>query len=57
MFVNVIKDMPYPIFLPVVVQTMLDVYTYFSGAERLNRMGADVGYGMRASGNDQHGDW
>ena len=54
---NVIKDMPYPIFLPVVVQTMLDVYAYFSGAERLTRMGADVGHGTRAPGNDQHGDW
>ena len=54
---NVIKDMPYPIFLPVAVQTMLDVYAYFSGAERLTRMGADVGHGTRATGNDQHGDW
>ena len=54
---NVIKDMPYPLFLPVVVQTMLDVYAYFSGAERLKRMGADVGHGMRTPGNDQHGDW
>ena len=54
---NLIKDMPYPIFLPVVVQTMLDVYAYFSGAEQLKRMGADVGHGTRAPGNDQHGDW
>ena len=54
---NVIKDMPYPIFLPVVAQTMLDVYAYFSGAERLKRMGADVGHGTRTPGNDQHGDW
>ena len=34
---NLIKDMPYPIFLPVVVRTMLDVYAYFSGAEWLKR--------------------
>ena len=54
---NVIKEMPYPIFLPVVVKTMLDVYAHFSGAERLKRMGADVGHGTRTPGNDQHGDW
>ena len=42
-----IKDILYPIFLPVVVQTMLDVYAYFSGEERLTRMRADVGYGTR----------
>ena len=54
---NLVKDMPYPIFLPVVVQTMLDVYTYFSGAERLKRLGADVSHGTRDPGDDQHGDW
>ena len=54
---NVIKDIPYPVFLPVVVQTMLEVYAYFSGTERLKRMGADVGHGARTPGNDQHGDW
>ena len=54
---NVIKDMPYPIFLPVVVKTMIDVYAYFSGPERLKRMGADVGHGTRTPGKDQHGDW
>ena len=54
---NLVKDIPFPIFLPVVVQTMLDVYAYFSGAERLKRLGADVAHGMRDPGNDQHGDW
>ena len=54
---NLVKDMPYPIFLPVVVQATLDTYAYFSGAERLKRLGADVGYGTRDDGNDQHGDW
>ena len=54
---NLVKDTPYPIFLPVVVQTMLDVYAFFSGAERLKRLGADVSHGSRDSGNDQHGDW
>ena len=54
---NLIKDVPYPIFLPVLVQTILDVYPYFSGAERLKRLGGRVGYGSRDSGNDQHGSW
>ena len=54
---SLIKDMPYPIFLPVVVRTMLDVYAHFSGAERLKRLGADIARGVRDSGNDQHGDW
>ena len=54
---NVVKDTPYPIFLPVVVQTMLEVYGFFSGAERLKRMGANVAHGTRDPGKDQHGDW
>ena len=54
---NLVKDTPYPIFLPVVVQTIIDVYGFFSGAERLKRLGAEVGYGSRDPGNDQHGDW
>ena len=51
------KNTSYPIFLPVVVQTMLDVYAFFSGAERLKRLGADVSHGSRDPGNYQHGDW
>lgn len=54
---NLIKVIPYPIFLPFVAQAMLDAYAYFSGAERLKRQGADVGYGTSAPGNDQHGNW
>ena len=54
---NLVKNTPYPIFLPVIVQTMLDVYAFFSGAERLKRWGADVSHGSRDPGNDQHGDW
>ena len=54
---SVIKGMPYPIFLPLVVQTMLDAYAYFSGAERLKRMGADISKGTQNIGKDQHGDW
>ena len=54
---HLVKDIPYPIFLPVVVQTIIDVYGLFSGAERLKRLGAEVGYRSRDPGNDQHGDW
>ena len=54
---NLVKDMPYPVFLPIVVKTMLDVYAYFSGAERLKRLGVAVGHGTRDPVNDQHGDW
>ena len=52
-----VKDTPYPIFLPVVVQTIIDVYGLFAGAERLKRLGAEVGHRSRDPGNDQHGDW
>ena len=54
---NLIKTVPYPIFLPVLVQIIVDVYSHFSGAERLKRLGAQTGYGSRDPGNDQHGDW
>ena len=54
---TLLKGTPFPIFLPVVVQTIIDVYRFFSGAERLKRLGAEVGYGSRDPGNDQHGDW
>ena len=54
---NLVKSTPYPIFLPIVVQTIIDVYGYFSGAERLKRLGAEVGNGSRDPGKDQHGDW
>ena len=54
---NLVKGTPYPIFLPVVVQTIIDVYGFFAGAERLKRLGAEVGFGSRDPGNDQHGDW
>ena len=54
---NLVKSTTYPIFLPVVVQKILDVYRYFSGAERLKRRGAVVGHGSRDAGKDQHGDW
>ena len=54
---NLGKSTTYPIFLPVVAQNIIDVYRYFSGAERLKRLGAEVGHGSRDPGKDQHGDW
>ena len=54
---NLAKSTPYPIFLPVVVQTCIDVYGFFSGAEQLKRLGAEIGIRLRDRGDDQHGEW
>ena len=54
---NVVKQTPYPIFLPYAVTAMLASYAYFSGAERLKRRGAAIAYRSRDPGNDNHGDW
>ena len=54
---NLVKTAPYPIFLPVLVQTLIDVYVFFSGEERLTRLGADVARESRDPGKDNHGDW
>ena len=55
---NLLKsNNPYPIFLPEVVRILLDTYRFFSGHERLGRLGGDVKYGTREPGNDNHGDW
>ena len=47
----------YPIFLPDVVRALIDAYWFFSGPNRLGRLGADVLEGVRESGNDNHGEW
>lgn len=54
---NLVKRTPYPIFLPHAVAAMLESYAYFSGVERLSRLGAVVGLGTRDKVNDNHGDW
>ena len=51
------SDNPYPIFLPEVVRVLIETYRFFSGHERLGRLGGDVKYGAREPGNDNHGDW
>ena len=48
---------PYPIFLPDVVQALIDTYRFYSGPERLRRLGADLQGNFRDSGNDNHGEW
>ena len=55
---NLVKgNTPYPIFLPYVVKSLIDAYRFYSGPERLRRLGADLseGGGDRDSGN--HGEW
>ena len=54
---NLVQGLPYPIFLPVVVQSALEAFAHFSGAERLRRLGARVERGTKDAGRDQHGDW
>ena len=55
---NLVKSQnPYPIFLPEIVAILFDTYRFFSGHERLGRLGGDVKYGTRESYNDNHGDW
>ena len=55
---NLVKGhTPYPIFLPDLVQSLIDTYSFFSGPNRLRRLGADVLEGVRESGNDNHGEW
>lgn len=55
---NLVKGhTPYPIFLPDLVRSLIDTYWFFSGPNRLRRLGADVLEGVRESGNDNHGEW
>ncbi|MDE3256988.1 MAG: hypothetical protein OYM47_04050 [Gemmatimonadota bacterium] len=48
---------PYPIFLPDAVRTLIDTYRFYSGSERLRRLGADLQGNFRDSGTDNHGEW
>ena len=54
---NLVKGhTPYPIFLPEVARALIDTYWFFSGPNRLRRLGGDVLEGVRESGNDNHGE-
>ena len=48
---------PYPVFLPTVVEALLDAYRTTSGVERLRRRGADIQGNIRDEGTGSHGDW
>ena len=51
------SNTPYPIFLPEIVSAQIDTYRFFSGHERLRRLGGDVQHGAREPGKDNHGEW
>ena len=48
---------PYPIFFPDVAQALIDTYCFYSGPNRLRRLGGDLLEGIRESGRDNHGAW
>ena len=55
---NLVKgNTPYPIFLPVVVRALIDTFRFYSGLERLRRLGGDIQDKFRGSGNNNHGEW
>ena len=54
---NLVKsNNPYPIFFPEIVRALIKTYPFFSGYERLRRLGGDVKCGVREPSNDKHGD-
>ena len=48
---------PYPIFMPYLVEAIVDCFYHFSGLERLRRCGAEIHERDRASESHGHGDW
>lgn len=50
-------NIPYPIFLPDVVQSLIDAYKFYSGSNRLKRLGADLNDQGGERDNDNHGEW
>ncbi len=55
---NLVKgNTPYPIFLPYVVRSLIDAYRFYSGPERLKRLGADLNEDRGERDNDNHGEW
>ena len=55
---NLVKgNTPYPIFLPYVVRSLIDSYSFYSGPERLRRLKADVIEGGGERNSDNHGKW
>ena len=55
---NLVKsNTPYPIFLPHVVESLIETFRFFEGAARLGRLGADVAAGTQDAVENNHGDW
>ena len=54
---NLVKDMPYPIFLPDLVRTLIEVYWWFSGPRRIVRLGGDLQDNFRSQTLDSFGDY
>ena len=55
---NLVKSLtPYPIFLPAIVEALLEAYRITSGVERLRRRGANIQGNIRDKGTGSHGDW
>ena len=55
---NLVKSLtPYPVFLPAIVEALLEAYRITSGVERLRRRGADIQGNSRDDGTGSHGDW
>ena len=54
---NLVKgNTPYPIFLPHVVESLIETFRFFDGAARLQRLGGQVTLGARAATKNNHGD-
>ena len=55
---NLVKgNTPYPVFLPYLVRSLIDAYGFFSGPERLKRLGARLSEDGGEPGSDNHGKW
>ena len=53
---NLVKGMtPYPIFLPDAVRSLIETYRFYSGTNRLRRLGADLRDNCRDRGEGSHG--
>ena len=48
---------PFPIFLPHVVKSLIEMFRFFDGAARLQRLGGELALGTRAAVKNNHGDW
>ena len=55
---NLVKSLtPYPVFLPAIVEALLETYRTTSGVERLRCRGADIQGNNRDQGTGSHGEW